>query len=192
METCKLNLTEKQMKKLATGGAIMITPGMYGGEMEFTLAPSKIARMQKNHAAGKKYRLSMDSEEMKGGSMRDFLRKAGRAIKGVAKKGWEIWQTNYKPTYGPMIRAGLKEGLDAGLQILAAASGNPELVEVARATAVFLAPLVDKLGDYTNAFSVGQMKGGKRAQLKMAEASAFRDKMKATMEHAMKIAAAKK
>lgn len=192
METCKLSLTEKQMKKLATGGSIMVTPGMYGGEMEFTLAPSKIARMQKNHAAGKKYRLSMDSKEMKGGSMRSFLRKAGRTIKEGAKKGFEVWKTNYKPTFGPMIRAGLKEGLDAGLQILAASSGQPELVEIAKATALFLSPLIDKLGDYTGAFSVGQMTGGKKGQLAMQDASALREHMKTAMETAMRIASKKK
>lgn len=196
METCKLSLTEKQMKKLATGGSIMVTPGMYGGEMEFTLAPSKIARMQKNHAAGKKYRLSMDSKEMKGGSMRSFLRKAGRTIKEGAKKGFEVWQTNYKPTYGPMIRAGLKEGLSSGLQILGAMTGQPELVEIAALTAQFLSPLIDKLGDASGAFgmtggAVGQMTGGKKAQLAMQDASMLRDHMKTAMETAMRIAGKK-
>ena len=192
MESCKLSLTEKQMKKLASGGAIMVSPGMYGaGEMELTLSPSKHERMKKNHAAGKKYRLQMDSKEMKGGSMRSFLRKAGKAVKGAAKKGWEVWQKEYKPTYGPMIRVGLKEGLDAGLQLLGAMTGNPELVEVAKIASMVLAPLVDQLGDYTGGFSVGQMTGGKRGQLKMAQASELRDKMKSAMETAMTVAGKK-
>lgn len=87
---------------------------------------------------------------------------------------------------------GYNVGLDAGLQILAASSGHPELVEIAKATAMFLSPLVDKLGDYTGAFSVGQMTGGKKGQLAMQDASALREHMKTAMETAMRIASKKK
>lgn len=185
METVTMNLSDKQMKKLATGGAIMIKPAMMtGGSIQLTLDPSKCERMRKNHEMGKMYRLSMNTKEMNGGSFKSFLRKAGRTLKKGVTKGWEIYQRDFKPTYGPMIREGLKEGLNSGLQILAAMSGNPELVAVAEATAVALSPLVDQLGDYTNAF--GMMKGVKNKKI-MDDAMSFRKQLQEVVTEAMRI-----
>ena len=192
METVSMNLSDKQIKKLATGGAIMIKPTMMtGGAIQLTLHPSKCERMRKNHEMGKMYRLSMDAKEMKGGSFKSFLRKAGSTLKKGVTKGWEIYQRDYKPTYGPMIREGLKEGMSAALQILAARSGSPALVEVAEATAVALSPLVDQLGDFTQAFSVGQFKGNKKDRKMMDDAISFRKEIKGVVEEAMRIAGKK-
>lgn len=190
METLKLNLNEKQMKKLAMGGGVMIGPEMMeGGAIECTLNPSKCERMRANHAAGKKYRLTMDAAELKGGSFASFMRglkkaakATGRFIKKGAKAAWNVWQKDYKPTYGPKIRAGLKDGLDAGLQTLAAMTGQPEAVAIAKVVATQLAPLVDRLGDFTNAF--GMRKGTSEAAM---VAAGLRERLKGVMEEAMAV-----
>lgn len=190
METLKLNLNERQMKKLAMGGGVMIGPDMMGGAIECTLNPSKCAKMRKNHAAGKKYRLTMDAAELKGGSFASFVRglkkaakKTGQVIKKGAKAAWNIWQEDFKPTYGPKIRRGLKEGLDAGLQTLAAMTGQPEAVAIAKVVADQLSPLIDRLGDYTNAF--GMRQGTSEAAM---VAAGLRERLKGVMEEAMLIA----
>ena len=125
METVRLDLSDKQMKKLAMGGAVMVSPSMMGGAVECTLSPSKCAKMRKNHTAGKKYLLRMGETELKGGSFRSFLRGAKKAAKSLGKatlkglkfagkKAWDEWQEKYKPIYGPKIRSGLKYGLGIG------------------------------------------------------------------------------
>jgi hypothetical protein len=198
METIKLDLSEKQMKKLAMGGAVMVSPSMMGGAVECTLNPTKCARMRKNHTAGKKYLLRMGETELKGGSFKSFLRGAkkaakfvgkatGEALKFTGRKAWDEWQEKFKPIYGPKIRAGLKYGLDAGLETLAAATGQEELVAVAAAIAKGLHPLVDKLGDYTNAFGARK---GKPSSPAVLMAAGFREKLAEIMEEAMMISEA--
>lgn len=191
METVKLNLSDKQKRKLAMGGAVMVSPAMMeGGMVECTLHGSKCAKMRQNHKMGKKYRLSMNQSELKGGSFKSFTRGLKRAAKTTgqvfkmgAKKAWDTWQTEFKPIYGPQIRAGLKEGLDAGLQILGAMTGQPEAVAIAKVVAAELSPLVDKLGDYTNAF--GMRQGSSEAQM---VAMGLRERLRGVMEEAMMIA----
>lgn len=191
MESVKLNLSDKQMRKLAMGGAVMVSPAMMeGGMVECTLDGSKCSKMRKNHQMGKKYRLTMNPSELKGGSFASFMRglkraarKTGQVIKKGANKAWDIWQTDFKPTYGPQIRAGLKEGLDAGLQILGAMTGQPEAVAIAKVVAAQLSPLVDKLGDYSNAF--GMREGTSEAQM---VAMGLRERLRGVMEEAMTIA----
>lgn len=195
METIKLNLGEKQMKKLAMGGAIMVSPAMMeGGMIECTLNPSKCERMRANHAMGKRYKLKMDASELKGGSFASFARKlkraaksTGKVIKGAAKSAWDIWQRDFKPTYGPQIRSGLKQGLEAGLSTLAAMTGQPEAVAIAEVVARQLEPLVDQLGDYTTAF--GMRKGHSQAAM---VASGLREKLVGVMQEAMSVASAPK
>lgn len=151
MESVNLNLTEKQMKKLATGGAIMVSPAMVGGAVECMLNPGKMARMKKNHEAGKKFRLTMDQSELKGGSFKGFMRK----LKKGAKKLWQGYKTYVKPSAGPYIRQKLKEGTHAGLEIGAAAlTGDPEAVAVANAIATELERVIDWIGNQTGAYSV--------------------------------------
>lgn len=150
METVKLHLTPKQMHRLATGGAVMIAPHHMGGEIETTLHKHKVMKMQKNHEAGKKFRLVMEPEELRGGSFAAFMRK----IKNGASKVYNAYKTHVRPTVGPYIRKGLKEGIHAGLEIGAATSGDPEAVALANAIATQLESVVDWIGNKTGAYGI--------------------------------------
>jgi len=146
METTKLSLTPKQMEKLATGGAIMVGKEMMGGAIECPLHPSKLAKMRANHAAGKKYRLTMEPSEMHGGSWKQF--------KKYINTGFRAYKKHVVPVIGKPLRKGLKYGAHAGLETLAAMSGRPEAVAIARSIADELEKLVDLVGDKTGAYGM--------------------------------------
>lgn len=143
MESVALNLTPGQMERLAMGGAIMVAPEMVGGAVQCTISGAKKAKMMKNHAVGKKFRLTMDPQELKGGSFKSFLRKLKRG-----------YQKYVRPRIGPKIRKGLKEAAHGALEIPAAMTGSPEAVNIAKAIATELEGLVDWLGNKTGAFGM--------------------------------------
>lgn len=172
MET-NLDLTPTQMKRLITGGAVMISPQMVGGAVSCTLHPMKHKKMMKNHAAGKKYRLQMDESELTGGSWKSLKRglkkgfKAvgkiskvagkdlGEALKTGAKQGWELYKKDVKPIVGPPIRNAMKKGIHTAIEgTTGFFTENPIAVGLAHKVANELEKYVDMLGDKSQAFGM--------------------------------------
>ena len=149
----RLSLSPAQVKKLLKGEATLLKHHqMSGGEIEVHLSVKKHKKLLKNLAEGKGMKLSLDEREREGGNLRGFFKKVGQ----VAKKVYSGYQKYVKPVVSPLIREGLTKALPMAVGAAATALGQPQLALPAAALAAKVAsPLVNRVGDVTGAYGLG-------------------------------------
>lgn len=138
---------EKQHKNLSNGKAVNLKidhlTGKKGVPLDIKLHPSVEREIKKRIKSGKGIRLQLSDSEIEGSGIKEFF-----------QKGFDWYKKNVKDDLGPLIRKGLKKGIeklgDFGEATLAPIIGT-EGVEKLEALAK---RGVDKLGDKTGAYGL--------------------------------------
>jgi len=131
LEEIKLELSQPQVKKLATGGIVQIKPAMVGKGMPLYVEKKTASKIRRAAMKGKGARLKLSPMEIEGSGLFDVIKKGWNALKksGVVR---------------PVLKAAAKTVLPA----LATAVGGPGAgATVAGITGKFADKAVDKLGD---------------------------------------------
>ena len=174
MKQISLKLKDKQLRDLALGKGIMISPKMGGGEggYSISMSPMKHAKLMKAMEAGKGMKIMLTPKELgaNGVEMLDGgrinWRGIGRTLRKVGKEAGKFYREEIRPTLGPalktLVKRGVEEGLPLAVEGLTTLIGMPEAGVVAapfvRSYAQKISePIAKSISKKTGAF--GQLKG---------------------------------
>lgn len=176
MKQISLKLKDKQLRDLAMGKGIMISPKMGGeGGYAISMSPAKLAKLMKALSAGKGMKVMLTPKElqMNGVEMMDGgrinWRGIGRTLRKVGKTVGKFYREEIRPTLGPALKSLVKRGVEEGLPLvvegLSALTGNPE-IGVAAAPFVqgyarrVSEPIAQAISKKTGAFGTKKAKKG--------------------------------
>lgn len=190
MGSMKVPLTDAQLRKLAKGMGVRVSPGANATAYDMMCSPAKIKKMSRQMTKGKGFTMKLDPEELQANEVeceggRINFKKIGRTLRSTAKSVGKFYRENVRPVVGPKIRKAVKTAIEKGIPMAAAAlgtvTGQPELVAatapaVSRFAKKAAEKGTEKLSKLTGAFGVKQ---GQKKPTKKRKAPA---KKKATKE----------
>lgn len=148
-----LDLKQPHFMKMAKGKSIQLKPTMMGSGMKLKVMPSTAKKISKAKRLNKGCRLCMTEEEMTASGIKDIFKK-------IAKWYGEVVRPSIGPSTRKFLKKGGTEAINAGLQILGAMTGQPEIVAAARAVSPLVEmgveKAVDRFGDWSGAFGLDQ------------------------------------
>lgn len=159
-----IHLTPSFAKKIATGSPVLFSKSRLAkkGSYPLKLTPQHIQMLEKAMLKGKGKKVALCQEEIEGSGILDWLKKAGRTAKKVAKAGAKIYREDLRDKVGDKVREGLVKGLDWTTDALAA---NPFTAKVGVPLNVleekYGPKVVDYLGQRAGLFSEEQAKEAK-------------------------------
>jgi hypothetical protein len=180
MKQYQLKLKDAQLRDLATGKGIMISPKVAGFGYSISMSPAKHAKMMSAHSQGKSCKLMLSPKELKANGVevmeggRINWRGIGRTLRRVGKKAGEFYRENIKPEIGPQLKSLVKRGVEEGLPLavegLTALVGAPEIGAVAAPFVRGYArrvsePFAQAVGRRTGAFGTKKKKTTKRKKM---------------------------
>lgn len=140
----KLHLTHNQLNKSVKGGSIQVKHDQIGKGIHLTVHPDTYKKLETAYKKGKGARIHLTKSELmrsaehpSGGSIRDWLQKAGQWVKGALKSDF------YQQAVKPLVR----QGVDALTGMAMSKVSNP-------AAQAALRKGIDKVGEMTGAYGL--------------------------------------
>ena len=177
MKQISLKLKDKQLRDLAMGKGIMISPKMGSGDggYSISMSPMKHAKLMKAMAEGKGMKMTLTPKELgaNGVEMMDGgrinWRGIGRTLRKVGKEAGRFYREQIRPEVGPalkrLVKRGVEEGLPLAVEGLTTLIGMPEAGVVAapfvRQYAQKISePIAKSISKRTGAFGTKKKHGG--------------------------------
>lgn len=154
MKSIKLPLTDTQLRKLAKGQGVRVSPSSNCSAYDIWCKAGKCKRMERMMTKGKGFTVKLDPEEMdenveiEGGRIN--WKKLGRTLRSTAKSVGKFYREKVRPVVGPEIRKAVSTAIEKGIPLVAdaigVATGNPEIVAAAQPAIQKLAKQASKKG----------------------------------------------
>lgn len=190
LSSMKMPLTDAQLRKLAKGQGVRVTPSSGASAYDIYCSPAKMKRMQRNMTKGKGFTVKLDPDELRENEVeieggRINWKKIGRTLRSTAKSIGKFYREDVRPIVGPAIRTAVKTAIEKGIPLAASTlgtlTGNPAMAAAAAPAISKLSKRLaekgtEKLSKLTGAFGVGAPAATKAVKAKAKKPRAPRAK----------------